>query len=77
MNIIFALLTATTLIAGFILLRMFADRCALQARLRRALTDSECEQAGCFRGCEPNVAAAKRNAGTGTNESNRSESHAH
>jgi len=70
MNIFFSFLIATMLIAGMILLRMFADRRALQTRIRGGHSDSECEQAGCFRGCEPDAAAGK-------NEMKRSVHHAH
>ena len=52
MNLIFHFLIATMLIAGLILLRMFAYRYALQARIRGGHADTECEQVGCFRGCE-------------------------
>ena len=70
MNIFFSFLIATMLIAGMILLRMFADRRARQARIRGGHPDSDCEQVGCFRGCEPDTA-------TGKNELKRSVHHAH
>jgi hypothetical protein len=52
MNVILNLLFATALIAGLMLLRMFADHYVLRARIRGGHTDKECEQAGCFRGCD-------------------------
>ena len=52
MNLLTHFLVATLLIAGFILLRMYADRCALRTKIRRDHTDTGCEQAGCFRGCD-------------------------
>jgi hypothetical protein len=39
-------------IAGLILIRMIADHYVLRARIRGGHTDKECEQAGCFRGCD-------------------------
>jgi hypothetical protein len=77
MNAILHLLLATALIAGAILLRMFADRRALQARLRGGHADSECEQAGCFRGCGPDTEARDTHAVAGNGELKRSENHAH
>lgn len=51
MNIILGVLSATALIAGLMLLRIFADHYVLRARIRGGHADKECEQAGCFRGC--------------------------
>lgn len=61
MNIIFHLLIATMLIAGLILFRMLADRYILRTRIRGTHSDTECEQAGCFRGCDRNNGAATDN----------------
>lgn len=79
MNIILAVLSATVLIAGLMLLRMFADHYALRARIRGGRTDKECEQAGCFRGCDrddeavPSIdSVARQNRNT-----KRSANHAH
>ena len=52
MNIILGVLSATVLIAGLMLLRIFADHYVLRARIRGGHTDKECEQAGCFRRCD-------------------------
>lgn len=52
MNIFFHLLIATMLIAGLILIRMLADRHILQTKIRGSHADAECEQVGCFRGCD-------------------------
>ncbi len=57
MNVILHLLSAAMLIAGMILLRMFADRCAPRTKIRVSDTGSECEQAGCFRGCDRDAGA--------------------
>jgi len=53
MNLLLQVLIATALIAGFILLRLFTDRRALQARIRKSHADSGCVEGGCFRGCGP------------------------
>ncbi len=58
MNVILNLLFAMALIAGLMLLRMFADHYVLRARIRGGHTDKECEQAGCFRGCDRDDGAA-------------------
>jgi hypothetical protein len=58
MSLIFHLLIATLLIAGLILLRMFVYRYTLQTRIRGSHADSECEQVGCFRGCDQHDGAA-------------------
>lgn len=70
MNILIGFLIATVLITGMIFLRIFADRRALQTRIRDSRADRDCEQAGCFRGCEPETPA-------GDDESKRSVHHAH
>jgi len=77
MNLILHLLIATALIAGAIWLRMFADRRTLRARLRGGHADSECEQAGCFRGCDPDAPAPDTKMTIGHSELKRSEYHAH
>jgi hypothetical protein len=69
-------LIATALIAGLILLRMFAERRALRARIRKDHTDTECEDAGCFRGCSPDRTAAHPDSVSGNNETKRSAYHA-
>ncbi len=51
MNIILGVLSATVLIAGLMLLRIFADHYVLRARIRGGSADRECEHAGCFHGC--------------------------
>ena len=70
-------LIATLLIAGLILLRMFTDRYTLRAKIRRGHADNECEQAGCFRGCDLDIAAADPDSVSGQNLSKRSKNHAH
>ena len=79
MNIILGVLGATALIAGLMLLRMFADHYALRARIRDGHTDKECEQVGCFRGCDRDDGAALDDesiAGQNRN-TKRSANHAH
>jgi len=61
MNIILGVLSATMLIAGMILLRMFADRYVLRTRIRAGHTDKECEQTGCFRRCDRDDEAVPEN----------------
>ena len=79
MNIVLAVLGATALIAGLMLLRMFADHYALRARIRGGHTDKECEQAGCFRGCDRDLEAVPENDSVARKNRNtkRSVNHAH
>jgi hypothetical protein len=72
MNLLSHSLIATALIVGLILLRMFANRAALQARLRSNQNREECEQAGCFSGCDPDKAAACPDSGPEKNDVKRS-----
>ena len=76
MNVLLHFLVATALIAAFILLRIFADRQALRARLRQKHTDSDCEQSGCFRGCDFDKATADPGPVTEENALKRSAYHA-
>jgi hypothetical protein len=57
MIVILQILIATILIAGMILSRLLMDRRALQGRIRGRLVDTECEQVGCFRGCDQDAGA--------------------
>jgi hypothetical protein len=57
MNLFLHLLIAMLVVAGLILLRTLVHRYALQARIRGGHTDTECEQVGCFRGCEQDADA--------------------
>ena len=79
MNIILGLLIATVLIAGMILLRMLADHYVLRSRIRGRLADAECEQAGCFSGCDRDDGAARNKHGVAGHHRNtkRSAHHAH
>ncbi len=61
MSIILGVLSATALIAGLMLLRMFADHYVLRARIRGGHADKECEQAGCFRRCDRDDEAVPEN----------------
>jgi hypothetical protein len=58
MNTIFHLLMATMLIAGLILFRMLADRYILRTRIPGGHADRECEQSGCFHGCNRDAGVA-------------------
>lgn len=79
MNTIFHLLIATLFIAGLMLLRMFADHRALQARIRRGHTDGECEQSGCFSKCDRDDGAVpgQDSVADQNRNSKRSANHAH
>jgi hypothetical protein len=76
MNLLSHLLVATALIAALILLRLFADRQALRTRIRQHHTDTECEQATCFRGCDLGKDTASTDLVAEKNDSNRSAYHA-
>ena len=77
MNLLMQFLIATTLIAALGLLRLIADRCALLQRLRGAHSKSECEQAGCLRGCDVYQAAPDQHSVATKDTTNRSKYHAH
>jgi len=70
------ILIATALISGMILLRMFADHWVLRARIRRGLTDKECEKVGCFGGCERGTTEVNTDPVTEKNVLKRSAHHA-
>ena len=76
MNLLLHFLIATALIAAMISFRIFADRHALRSRLRQHRTDTACEQAGCFRGCDPDKAKADPDPVSQKNDLNRSTYHA-
>lgn len=76
MNLLLQFLVATALIAAFILLRIFADRQALRARIRQKHTDTDCEQSGCFRGCDLDKATVDVAPVTEKNDLKRSAYHA-
>lgn len=77
MNLLLHFLIATALIAGLILLRMFAERSALQTKIRGTHADIECEQAGCYRGCDLDRATPNPDSVSRQNSSKRSTNHAH
>jgi hypothetical protein len=79
MTIIFHLVIATMFIAVLMLLRMFADHYVLRSRIRGGHTDTECEQAGCFRGCGRDDGTAQDNESVVSHDRNtkRSVHHAH
>ena len=76
MNVLLHFLIATALIAALILFRIFADRQALRSRLRQGHTDIECEQAGCFHGCDLDKATADPEPVPEKNDLKRSANHA-
>jgi len=76
MNLLLHFLIATAFIAALILFRIFADRHALRSRLRQHRTDTGCEQAGCFRGCDLDKAKADPNPVSENNDLKRSAYHA-
>jgi len=76
MNPLLHILIATALISGMILLRMLADRWVLRTRIRRSVTDNDCEKVGCFRGCERDGTAAITDSVTEKNALKRSAYHA-
>ena len=76
MNVLLQFLIATALIAALISFRIFADRHALLSRLRQGHTDTECEQAGCFHGCDRDKVAADPDPVPEKNDLKRSANHA-
>ena len=76
MNLLMDFLVAAALIAGMILFRMFMDRSARRKKLRSTKNVNECEQVGCFRGCDPGKDASEPNSVSGQNPSKRSAYHA-
>ncbi len=76
MNVLLHFLIATALIVMLILLRIFADRQALRSRLRHDHANTECEQSGCFRGCDLDKATADPGPVTEENALKRSAYHA-
>lgn len=57
MNLLLELFIAAAIIVGFAVIRIIADRRAMQARLRAGHVGAECKQVTCFGGCDPDKAS--------------------
>jgi hypothetical protein len=76
MNILINYLGATGLIIALVLLRLIAERRVLETRIRRSQTAIRCEQTGCLRGCELDVAAIEPESDSGNSAPKRRTNHA-
>jgi hypothetical protein len=76
MNLLMDFLVAAALIAGMILLRMFMDRSARCKKFSSIKNENECEQVGCFRGCDSGKDTSEPHSVSGQNPSKRSAYHA-
>lgn len=77
MSSLMHILIATTTIAGLILFRIFAERLSLREKLRGNHANGDCEQIGCFRGCDLEETAPDPHSVSEQKTPDRSANHAH